>query len=301
MSIDSKKSALGAFVSIFLALFIAKAIWVFAEVKYLPKKGIDIAKDIGVKSLYYHYNLASKKDKPKPIIKHYKPAKVVSTRKPKVKPKPKKVTKFILKGIYDSTSKKVIIVEYLNKSYALSLGETLEGYKFTKLADTTAIFTKNGIDYKVNLFTKDKKSSKKSNNSKPQRELANNIDKPKPKTIKKEPKREEPVTEGGTTYIPKSTFNKYKGNYAQIRRNINAIPNMENGKLNGFKISFVKANSDFAKLGLKRGDIITAINGEPLNNFKVPLEFFNNIDTISAATLTIKRGNEIKELEYEVR
>ena len=307
MSISSNKSLLGILTSVVAALFVAKALWVFTELKYLPKKGVDVVEDSGVRSLFYHYNLASKKEKPKPIVKHYSPKKVEVISKPKSAPKPKEVTKFTLKGIYNSKEKKVIIIEYLGQSYALSLGEELKGYKFVALTPTVATMKKDGKSYKLELY---KKQQVNQSAPKPAQESAP-IEVPAPKAINQAPKpainpsqqasKDAPYKEGGTTYIPKSTFNKYKGNYAQIRRNINAIPNMENGKLNGFKVSFVRANSDFSKLGLKRGDIITAINGEPLNNFKVPLEFFNNIDTITAATLTVKRGNEIKELEYEVR
>ena len=295
MSQSSKKSTIGIVVALLLGLLITKAIWVFIDSKYLPKRGEDLEKNTNVKKLYYHYNLASKKDKPKAIVK--------KRNKPKPKPKPKKpekITKFILKGLYNAKDKKIILVLYKGKSYALELNDTLEGYKFTKLYATYAIFEKDGKEYKLDLYKKVKDSNR--NRSNKSSNISNNT--PPPSAKEKEKPLDgtlKPIHEGDTTIIPKSLFNKYKGDYRAIRRNINAVPNMENGKLNGFKISFVRKGSDFSKLGLKRGDIIMAINGEPLDNFKVPLEFFNNAENLSAATFTIKRGNEIKELEYEVR
>jgi len=291
MSQSSKKSTMGILIAAFLGLLIGKSIWVGIDYLFLPKSGIELKKDSNVKRLYYHYNLASKKDKPKAIVKNNKP-------KRKLKPKaPSKITKFILKGLYNSKEKKIILVTYKNKSYALTLGDTLEGYKFTKLFAKYAIFEKDGKEYRLDLYKKGKKSNLAISKFEPK------YNKPPIKQENKKQKAQklEPVNEGGTTYIPKSLFNKYKGDYRAIRRNINAIANMENGKLNGFKVTFVKPGSDFSKLGLKRGDIIMAINGEALDNFKVPLRYFNNADSLSAATLTIKRGNEIKELEYEVR
>jgi general secretion pathway protein C len=293
MSQSSKKSTIGIVVATLLALVITKAMWVAVDVKQLPKKGVDLQKHSDVKRLYYHYNLASKKEKPKAIVKK------VNKPKPKPKPKePEKITKFSLKGLYNSKEKKIIIVEYKNKSYALSINDELEGYKFTKLFAKYAIFQKDGKEYKLDLY-------------KPKKGARDNMTRPtptnnRPPEVAKEQKPQDdgltPIKEDdGTVVIPKSLFNKYQGDYRAIRRNINAVPNMENGKLNGFKISFVRKGSDFSKLGIKRGDIIMAINGEPLDNFKVPLEFFNNASSLSAATFTIKRGNEIKELEYEVR
>jgi general secretion pathway protein C len=295
MSQNSKKSAIGVAVALLLSLFIAKAFWVYMEAKYLPKETQELQKSSGIKKLYYHYNLASKKDKPKPIVKK-ESKQAVKIKKPNKPKEPEKITKFALKGVYNSSDKKIIIVEYRGKSYSLQTGEELEGYKFVNLFATYALFKKDGKEYKLDLY---KKSANNSTNSttKPSSFTA-----PKePAKVAKKETKEEPTQDGATTVIPKSLFNKYKGDYRAIRRNINAVPNMENGKLSGFKISFVRPGSDFSKLGLKRGDIIKAINGEALDNFKVPLELFNNADTLSAATFTIKRGNEIKELEYEVR
>ena len=296
MSQSSKKSTIGIVIAALLALLLTKAAWVAIDAKYLPKKGESLTKSSEVKRLYYHYNLASKKDKPKEIVK--------KSNKPKPKPKPKapaKITKFILKGLYNSKDKKIILVVYKNKSYALSLNDELEGYKFTKLFAKYAIFTKDGKEYKLELY-KNKQSSKRATPSPSSMPIGSN----RPPKADDEQKPSDsglaPIKEAdGTVVIPKSLFNKYSGDYRAIRRNINAVPNMENGKLNGFKVSFVRKGSDFSKLGIKRGDIIIAINGEPLDNFKVPLEFFNNASSLSAATITIKRGNEIKELEYEVR
>ena len=290
MSQDSKKSTYTLLASVAAGLLIAKALWVGLEITKLPKSGEDIESKSELKSLYYHYSLASKKELPKVIKASTHTAKV---NKPKPKPKPEKFTKFILTGIYDSSSKKIIALDYLGKSYVLELGESLEGYKFSKLYPTYAIFTKDNKEYRLDLYKENDKGVKKRASTSA---AISSAVKPK-----EEPKKQVIERAGDTTYIPKNLFNKYKTDIGAIRKNIGVAPYMEGGKLSGFRIRYVKKGSDFDKLGVKRGDIITAINGEQLNNFKVPLEFFNNLDSITAATLTIKRGNEIKELEYEVR
>ena len=291
MSQNSKKSTYTLLASVVAGLLIAKALWVGLELTKLPKSGEDVESRSELKSLYYHYSLASKKELPKVIKKPT--THTVKINKPKPKPKPEKFTKFILTGIYDSTSKKIIALNYLGKSYVLGVGESIEGYKFTKLYPTYAIFTKDNKEYRLDLYKEQPKGTKKASNT--SAIISSAV---KQKT---EPKKQLIERAGDTTYIPKNLFNKYKTNIGAIRKNIGVAPYMAGGKLSGFRIRYVKKGSDFDKLGVKRGDIITAINGEQLNNFKVPLEFFNNLDSITAATLTIKRGNEIKELEYEVR
>ena len=284
MSQDFKSSGFGILIPILLGLVIAKFGWVVVELLKLPKEGVNLEHSGNLKPLYYHYSLASKKELPKVIAK--KP-KVIKKAPPK--PKPQKITKFILKGIFASSDKKLIVLEYLNKSYVLALGESLQGYKFVKLYPTYAIFSKDGKEYKLELY-KDKKNKHITHRT------TSSYTPSQTKSVKKAI-----VREGDTTYISKNLFNKYRRNFNLIQKNIAVVPNMVGGKLKGFKIRFVRKGSDFDKLGVQRGDIILSINGEPLNNFKVPLEFFNNLDSITAATITIKRGDEIKELEYEVR
>jgi len=286
MSQSSKKSNFNILIATLAGLLIAKVAWVGLEITKLPKSGVDLEKTNSLKALFYHYNLASKKELPKVIVNKNKPKVKIIKQKPKLQ----KITKMILKGLYNSKERKVIVVEYLGKSYALALGEEIEGYKFIKLYPTYAILKKDGKEFQLDLYKKDAKKEKQKS--------SNVTITPSAIKVKKETKIEHA---GDTTYIPKNLFNKYRSNIGAIRKNIGVAPNTVNGKLNGFKILYVRKGSDFDKLGVKRGDIITAINGEALNNFKVPLEFFNNLDTISAAELTIKRGNEIKELEYEVR
>ncbi|MGH8403738.1 MAG: type II secretion system protein GspC, partial [Gammaproteobacteria bacterium] len=45
-----------------------------------------------------------------------------------------------------------------------------------------------------------------------------------------------------------------------------AMPVMENGKLSGYRVFPVGNSNAFAKLGLQPGDVVTAVNGMPLDN-----------------------------------
>jgi len=292
MKRDSKTNTLSFLIPILLAVFLAKAFWV-GVLFYLPKSSIEREQKADVEPLYYRYALASKKDVPKPIItrkkKIKKPPKVVK------KPKNQEIKKFILKGIYYSKSQKIATVEYLGKTYVLEVGEEIKGFKLTKVKPEYVIFSKDDMQYKIEIF--------KDNSKTPPPAMATTPPKVTLPTQKKEEKKENKdiIQEGDTTIISKSVFNKYKGDINGLRKYIGGVPIIKNGRLRGFKISYIKKGSDFDKVGLKRGDIITAINGEEITDLSVPMRFINNLDSITAATITVKRGNEVKELEYEVR
>ncbi len=291
MKADSKNSTLAILIPILSAIFIAKALWVGASY-YLPKSSVDKEYKSEVEPLYYRYSLASKKAAPKPII--VKKKKIKRVKKAPPKPRNLEVKKFSLKGIYYSKSKKIATIEYKGKTYVLEPGEEIKGFKLAKVMPNYVIFTKDKEKYRLDIF-KEEKKNKPPRVVTPQREISTT-----PKPVKKE-KKQAVYQEGDTTIISKEAFDKYRKNIKDIRRYIGGVPIIKNNKLKGFRISYIKKGSDFDRVGLKRGDIIIAINGEEITDLSVPMRFMNNIDSISAATITVKRGNEVKELEYEVR
>jgi general secretion pathway protein C len=71
-----------------------------------------------------------------------------------------------------------------------------------------------------------------------------------------------------------------------------AMPVMENGKLSGYRV-FPVGNSDaFAKLGLQAGDIVTAVNGMPLDNPAQSMNILNNLKTSEQISITFTRNGQ---------
>jgi len=302
MSQVSKKKSLSVFVPLLAGLFVSKALWVGVDYKFLPKEGVEKEHKSQIKPLYYRYTLASKKDVPKPVIKKRKP--VIKKHKVKAKPKakPLQIRKFKLKGIiYENPKQGIATIEYLGKSFVLAINEEIEGFKLVEFQPKAIIFERDGKTYKLDLFSEPKnkiKNTKKRVFNKTTK--INNMPKKKEETPK-QTEKEDIQQDGDVTVISKNLFDKYKKDIGAIRKNIGVSAYMEGDKLKGFKVRYIKKGSDFDRVGIKTGDIITAINGEELTDLSVPMKFFSNLDEITNATITIQRGNEEKELEYEVR
>jgi general secretion pathway protein C len=105
---------------------------------------------------------------------------------------------------------------------------------------------------------------------------------------------------GDRKIIDKSVIDYYRKNFKEIGRNIGIAESRKGGALDGFKVTFVRRGSDFEKLGLQRNDVIKAVNGEPVNSYKAAMDIYRKVGTMDNMTLTINRGNEEMELEYEV-
>ncbi|MBI2347013.1 MAG: hypothetical protein HYV03_09115 [Deltaproteobacteria bacterium] len=89
-------------------------------------------------------------------------------------------------------------------------------------------------------------------------------------------------------------------NLDKLYTEIRAVPNFQEGKVQGMKILSIKPGSIFAKLGLKRGDVLARINGVELD-IKKGFDLFNQLKDQKAFNLDLQRDGKNQTLEYEIR
>jgi len=174
-----------------------------------------------------------------------------------------------LKAIYKNKNGGFIIIENKRKTKFLDLNKSYNGYKLTFIGNTFAILNKSGKNYKI-TFKKIKNSNLKYK--------VNKTDETPPVNI-----------------IKKDVFKEYKNNLSKIWKNIGIIKVKE-----GYKITYINKSSIFAKIGLKRGDILLEVNGRKLKNDADAWNVYKNADKTDNFEIKIKRQNQIKVLDYEV-
>lgn len=89
-------------------------------------------------------------------------------------------------------------------------------------------------------------------------------------------------------------------NLDRLYTEIRAVPNFSGGKVSGMKILSVKGDSIFAKLGLRRGDVLQKINGIELD-VKRGFEIFNQLKDQKGIQLDLIRQGQPTTMEYEIR
>ncbi len=72
------------------------------------------------------------------------------------------------------------------------------------------------------------------------------------------------------------------------------------GKLRGFRAYPGRNRQIFNKLGLKPGDLVTAINGTALDDPQHSQDVFNTIQSSDHATVTIERGGQRQEITLNI-
>jgi general secretion pathway protein C len=85
----------------------------------------------------------------------------------------------------------------------------------------------------------------------------------------------------------------------QVMRTVASYDNVA-GKLRGFRAYPGKNRALFNKLGLKAGDLVTAINGQALDDPQRSQEVFNTIQSSPQVTVTLERGGQKQDLTLNI-
>jgi general secretion pathway protein C len=80
------------------------------------------------------------------------------------------------------------------------------------------------------------------------------------------------------------------------------VPSYDNaaGKLRGFRAYPGRNRQIFNKLGLKPGDLVTAINGTALDDPQRSQDVFNTIQTSDHVTVTLERGGQKQDITLNI-
>jgi type II secretory pathway component PulC len=95
--------------------------------------------------------------------------------------------------------------------------------------------------------------------------------------------------------LPKDLVKHYLENLPDLLDSAFAAPRYREDKngqktIDGFEISRIKEGSIVERLDLKNGDVILAVNGEPLDSLATVMRLLGRIQNMSEAKLTVLRG-----------
>ena len=89
-------------------------------------------------------------------------------------------------------------------------------------------------------------------------------------------------------------------NAATFSEVIRPQPFMPNGQLKGYRVFPGRNRQQFIALGLRPGDLVTAINGVALNNPAQGMEIFRSLGSSSQVSVTLERGGQQQTLNLDV-
>jgi general secretion pathway protein C len=76
---------------------------------------------------------------------------------------------------------------------------------------------------------------------------------------------------------------------------------MQNGAMNGFLLSEIQPNSIFKQIGLRDGDLLNAVNGQPVNDPGKAMTMLQSLQNQPSITLNVVRNGVPTQLHYFIR
>jgi general secretion pathway protein C len=101
--------------------------------------------------------------------------------------------------------------------------------------------------------------------------------------------------------IPRETLDHSMGDLSQILTQIRAIPNIQNGKTNGFALSEIEPGSVFDEMGLEEGDVLRSVNGQMMNDPAMAMQMMGSLRNANQITIQVLRDGHPTTLTYQIQ
>jgi general secretion pathway protein C len=123
---------------------------------------------------------------------------------------------------------------------------------------------------------------------------------------KRESRTSAPVPEesgakdGKEVVIQRSRIDDAIQNVNQLMRHVRIRPHFTNGQPDGLKLTGVRPGSIFTDIGFRNGDIITGVNGKPIESVDDALKFYSSLKSADNVDLQIRRRGADQTIQYRV-
>ncbi len=101
--------------------------------------------------------------------------------------------------------------------------------------------------------------------------------------------------------IAKSAIDAAMADMSKVLTQARAVPHNENGQMVGFKLFSIVPGSIYDQLGLKNGDLLCGVNGEPVNDPAKAMTLVTGIKDMSRLELCVKRDGRTQNYNYDIR
>lgn len=108
--------------------------------------------------------------------------------------------------------------------------------------------------------------------------------------------------DGDTTVVEQSVIDEAMNNLESLATQVRVVPHKgSDGAIDGYRLSAIRKGSLFEKLGIKNGDIVHGVNGQPLTSTEGALQVYQTLRSDKNFTFDITRRNQRQSLGFEVR
>lgn len=90
-------------------------------------------------------------------------------------------------------------------------------------------------------------------------------------------------------------------NLSQVFTQMRAVPNLKDGKTDGFRVFAIRRDSIFDRVGLENNDVVQRINGVELTDPARAMGLLQELQSETRLSVDVLRGGAPRTLSYEIR
>lgn len=101
--------------------------------------------------------------------------------------------------------------------------------------------------------------------------------------------------------VDRSVIDQNLQNMGSLLTQMRAVPNLEDGKTNGFRLSEIQQGSIFQQMGLHDGDVVKSIAGQEINDPMRAMELLSVLQNQQGVAIQVIRDGHPVDLSYQIR
>ncbi|MDA8139858.1 MAG: type II secretion system protein GspC [Desulfobacteraceae bacterium] len=87
----------------------------------------------------------------------------------------------------------------------------------------------------------------------------------------------------------------------KLMSDIAVTPHVEEGQTTGLDLNRIQPNSLFRRMGLRNGDVLLGVNGQPILTMEDAMRMYENLRSSENIQLQVKRRGQDRTIDYNIR
>jgi general secretion pathway protein C len=103
------------------------------------------------------------------------------------------------------------------------------------------------------------------------------------------------------TVVDRETVSEAMANIGELMRQVRVRPYFEDGQPAGLSLTGLRPDSLFRKFGIRSGDVLQAVEGEPIRSVEDVVNLYQKLSEMEGVTVQIKRRGQVQDLRFQIR
>ena len=109
-----------------------------------------------------------------------------------------------------------------------------------------------------------------------------------------------PISKGSIKTISRAQIRDSMRNLNRLMSQIHVRPYFSKGRQGGFVITSLRRGSIFERLGFRRGDVVRAVDGNPIRRPDDVINLYEKLRSASEVSIQVLRGGREQELRFRI-